>query len=178
MDKILTVSFNKDNKKTSSNCALYLGNRAQNNPWIQHNVRMPWDLIPENTMKGCNFFVTLNPDPNMDWYTNDTDKKTIITKFLKTIQELKDLNIINKCVFIYEYGKYGKKHGKLHFHGFIKTTQKQEFEKRIYQVFNDRSNLKHRTLNLKNIKSVKDRDQMTNYLKKEPQNKLKCLYFN
>ncbi len=178
MDKLLTIDFQQGNKKTSSNGVLTLGNSTPNHPWDIVNVRTPWDMIPEKLLSGMNFFFTLNPDPNVEWYTTDTDKKVIITKFLTCIQELKIRHTINKSISVYEYGQYGAKHGKLHFHGFLKTTDRQLVEKEFARVFNERSNIVHRTINTKHIKSVQDRDQMLAYMKKEQQNKLKCLYWN
>ena len=177
MDNLLTVDFQSD-KKTSSNGVLYLGNSTPPQPWNTANMRNPWDRIPDKLYKGMNFFFTLNPDPNCEWYTHDTDKKKIVTQFLCMMQELKFQHLINKSISIYEYGKYGAKHGKLHFHGFIQTKDKQSVEKVIAKHFNNRSNVLHRTINFKVIKSVTDRDQMLNYMKKEQQNKIKCLYWN
>ena len=177
MDKRLTVDF-QQNKKTYSNGVLTLGNSTPSTPWIPQNVRIPWDKLPDNLLPGMNFFITINPDPNCEWYTTDCDKKVIVTKFLTVIQELKFQNIINKSLAIYEYGQYGAKHGKLHFHLFIKTKDRETFEKEIAKTFNNRSNIVHRTVNSKHIKSVQDRDQMLNYMKKEQQNKIKCLYWN
>lgn len=176
--KLLTIDFQKGDKKTYSNGVLTLGNSTPNHPWDTTKVRTPWDKIPEKHLAGMNFFFTLNPDPNCEWYTHDVDKKVIVTKFLTLIQELKFRHLINKSISIYEYGQYGAKHGKLHFHGFLKTTDRQTVEKAFAEVFNNRSNIVHRTINTKIIKSVQDRDQMLNYMKKEQQNKIKCLYWN
>ena len=176
--KLLTIDFQQGNKKTYSNGVLTLGNSTPSQPWNTTNVRTPWDKIPEKLLQGMNFFFTINPDPNCEWYTTDCDKKVIVTKFLTLIEQLKNRHIINKSISIYEYGQYGAKHGKLHFHGFLKTTDRQTVEKEIAKIFNNRSNIVHRTINTKVIKSVQDRDQMLNYMKKEQQNKIKCLYWN
>ena len=175
---LLTIDFQQGNKKTYSNGVLTLGNSTPSQPWNTTNVRTPWDKLPEKLFQGMNFFFTINPDPNCEWYTTDCDKKVIVTKFLSLIEQLKFRHLINKSISIYEYGQYGAKHGKLHFHGFLKTTDRQTVEKEIANVFNNRSNIVHRTINTKHIKSVQDRDQMLNYMKKEQQNKIKCLYWN
>ncbi len=174
----LLIDFQQGNKKTYSNGVLTLGNSTPSTPWMTDQVRTPWDKLPDNLLKGMNFFFTINPDPNCEWYTTDCDKKVIVTRFLKLIQELKFRHLINKSISIYEYGKYGAKHGKLHFHGFIQTTDRQTVETEIAKEFNNRSNIVHRTINTKHIKSVQDRDQILSYMKKEQQNKLKCLYWN
>ncbi len=176
--KLLTIDFQQGNKKTYSNGVLTLGNSTPSQPWNTTNVRTPWDKLPDKLFQGMNFFFTINPDPNCEWYTTDCDKKVIVTKFLTLIERLKFRHLINKSISIYEYGQYGAKHGKLHFHGFLKTTDRQTVEKEFANVFNNRSNIVHRTINTKHIKSVQDRDQMLNYMKKEQQNKIKCLYWN
>lgn len=190
MQKLLTVEFGNNPIKTYSNRAvLSLGDSTATVPWKTSNFRCPWELIPEKVVKGCNFFFTINPDPHVDWYTHDSDKKTIIPKFLLLLQELKDKGIIINSVSVYEYGKFGKRHGKLHFHGIIKTKRRQEFEAEVLKVFNKRSNLRHCTVDTKTIKSVADRNRILNYMhtsktKKgkiysaEQQNKIKCLYYN
>ena len=184
-DKILTLDFNQKNTCTQQGL-LFLGNSRPTErpalerplqPWITANVRRAWDVVPQKSLRG-NFFMTLNPDPNCDWYTTNNDKKTIVTKFLTAIEKLKASRILLSSVFVYEYGDKGKKDGKIHFHGIIKTEDKDAITNAILKEFNQRSNAKHRTLNLKVIKKVSDRENMINYMKKECQNKKKCLYFN
>lgn len=174
---ILTLDFQRSNKKSSDTALLTLGNSSAHTPWKTTNVRVPWDKVPDKVLNGGNFFFTINPDPDVEWYTKDNDKKTIVTKFLTLFHKLKNQDIIKKSVSVYEYGKYGAKHGKIHFHGFISTTDKKAFEKAVYEVFNERANSRHRTLNLKIIKTTKDRQNMQAYLKKETHNKIKCLYY-
>lgn len=182
VNELLTVDFKKNCKPTG---LLYLGNsrpterpalERPRQPWDVNNVRRAWDVVPGKSLKG-NFFMTLNPDPNCDWYTTHNDKKLIVTKFLTTIHNLKVSRKLISSVFVYEYGQ-GKKDGKIHFHGIIKTEDKDAITDAILKEFNQRSNAKHRTLNLKIIKKVSDRENMITYMKKEQQNKKKCLYFN
>lgn len=137
---------------------------------------MPWNLLPDKLIKGMNFFITVNPDPDIDYYENT--KSFLIPKMLNLLDKLKSERLILKSIIVYEWGKSGAKHGKLHFHGFIKTKNRQEVEKEFNAVFNKKVNLRHRTTNIKHIKSVLDRDRMIKYCKKEQQNKLKCLYWN
>ena len=184
MENLLTVDFNQ-NKSSANGALLTLGNsnaslKNMHKPWNEEHIRVPWDLISEKYTHGGNLFFTINPDPNVDWYTHNTDKKTIFTKYLTMMEKLKSSQIIKKSICVYEYGKYGRcnGHGKLHFHGFVLTKDKQSFEKEVYKVFNNTSNAKHRTLNLKIIKSAQDRQNMLNYFKKENQNKIKCFYYN
>jgi len=181
--EILSIYFNDTRVKPIHNhkgtsLLLYLGNSNSLKPWELPGYRKPWDLIPSSHYRAMNFFVTINPDPNTDWYTTDTDKKVIIPLFLNLMQKLKNLDIIKKSISIYEYGKHGKKNGKLHFHCLISTKEKMEMLSQMYKLFNKRRNLKHCTVDCRHIKSVCDRNQMIHYLKKEQQNKLKCLFIN
>lgn len=178
--RLLTINFDKSRgaQQTESG-VLSLGNSTPIPPWKQPaNYRILWDDIPDKFYKGMNFLVTINPDPNCDWYIGDTHKATIITKYLNLMEKLQMNCTIRSSISIYEYGKYGKAHGKLHFHALIKTKDRCRFFVEVCRVFNKRSNLRHRTCDIKTIKSVKDRTQMINYFKKEIQNKKKCLYLN
>ena len=65
----LIIDFQQGNKKTYSNGVLTLGNSTPSTPWTPENVRNPWDKLPENLLPGMNFFITINPDPNCEWYT-------------------------------------------------------------------------------------------------------------
>lgn len=114
----LTVNFGSTTQ-TLGNALLSLGNSSALKPWEREGYRKPWNLIPDKHFKGMNFFVTINPDSNCDWYTHDVDRKTIVSRFLNAIQHLKNNLIILKSISVYEYGRYGKKHGKLHFHCII-----------------------------------------------------------
>ncbi len=180
--KLLTVDFNNSiipsqgNKKTSSFAALYLGNSAAPVPWKTDQYRSPWDTIEESHLKGMNFFFTLNIDPSIEWYENT--KKCQIPKVLLFFEKMKIRQLISRYVIIYEWGTKGKSHGKLHYHGFIKTKQKNELLEEFYKEFNNKTNARHRTIQLSVNKSVKDRENRIRYLRKESQNKIKCLYWN
>jgi hypothetical protein len=184
---ILTIDFNNIKKKhiptdaTSSlvdssipPAGMSLPDRI--NAERQSRLRISWDRLPVSTYNGGNFFFTLNPDPNTDWYTHNTDKKVIFDKYIETFEKIKDLGIIKKSYSVYEYGQ-GKKNGKIHFHGFILCNNKSGFIDEVCKVFNNTKNSKHRTLNLKTIKSTADRQRMQLYLKKETQNKIKLFYY-
>lgn len=176
-DKILTIDFSKtDKKKHIGLAALSLGNSAANPPWKQVNFRSPWSTIPEAHLKGMNFFFTLNIDPSVEWYKND--KKQQIPRVLLFLEKMKCDHLLSKYVIIYEWGEKGKKFGKLHFHGFLKTTQKDSLLDEFYKEFNCKVNVRHRTISLSVNKSVRDRENRIRYLKKEQQNKIKCLMWN
>ena len=177
---VLTIDFGKQSHKKNpffeARATTTLVDSSPFIPWKSIRHRMPWDLLPDKLIKGMNFFITVNPDPDIDYYENT--KAFLVPKMLNLLDKLKSERLILKSIIVYEWGKSGAKHGKLHFHGFIKTKNRQEVEKEFNAVFNKKVNLRHRTTNIKHIKSVLDRDRMIKYCKKEQQNKLKCLYWN
>lgn len=83
--------------------------------------------------------------------------------------------ILNKITLVYEYGERGKKHGKLHYHGLVKVSDRNTFEMKLLKVFNKNLNIRHRTLCTKLFQTVEDRTRYIKYLKKEKHNKEKCL---
>lgn len=176
MTDLLTVNFQSIGKKPIGLAALYLGNSAAIVPWKTDRWRSPWENIEENHLKGMNFFFTLNIDPSVEWYENT--KKCQIPRVIDFFEKMKRQQLISRYVIIYEWGKYGKSHGKLHYHGFIKSIRKPELIEEFRKAFNVKTNALHRTIQLSVNKSVKDRENRIRYLKKESQNKLKCLYWN
>ena len=176
---IFTINMNGGTTSLVDSTAPYFGPNLIGDPikyYSKLHTRVPWDLIPECHFRGMNFMVNINPDANCDWYTHDTDKQNLVPRLISLIEESKTKSLINKATFVYEYGKFGKQHGKLHFHGLIQTNKKQEFLKIISNKFNQRKNLIHRTCVIKHCKSPDDRNRFLNYMKKESQNKTKCLY--
>jgi len=134
-------------------------------------IRPSWTNLPPSHLKGMSHFITCNPDPDIDGYQNTS--RWINSRFIKLMETLSIKNIIEKCLIVHEYGN-----GKVHLHGFVKCKMACLVTKEINKVFNHRINLKHRTTRLNYIKSVKDRNNMLEYLKKEPHNKHKYLYKN
>jgi len=182
MNSLLTVDFSNtkpqegEKKKTYSLAALYLGNSAAIVPWKTARFRSPWDSIEDSHMKGMNFFFTLNIDPSIEWYENT--KKCQIPRVLLFFEKMKMQQLISRYVIIYEWGEKGRSHGKLHYHGFIKTIRKEELIEEFRKEFNKKTNALHRTIQLSVNKSVKDRENRIRYLRKESQNKIKCLYWD
>lgn len=177
---MLTIDFSKKpiemTKKTIGLSLLTLGNSSDPVPWKDKHYRCPWDEIPEEHMKGMNFFFTLNIDPSIDGYENT--KKWQIPKVLLFFKKMQMDRIISKYVIVYEWGKKGKSHGKLHFHGFIKTIKRNEFEDEVCKEFNRQTNCRHRTIQTSVNKDVATRERRINYIKKATQNKIKCLHWN
>ena len=177
-DNLLTVDFSAttDKKKHIGMASLPLGIGRQITPWKHDNYRSPWDTIPDDHLKGLNFTFNLNIDTNIDNYENT--KKFQIPKVLLFLEKMKTDKIIFKYIIVYEWGKFGKKSGKLHFHGLIKTKQRDIFTQEIGKEFNKKTNCMHRTLTTKHIKDLEHRVTYLKYLKKESQNKIKCLMYN
>lgn len=182
---MLTVDMNNSRTKTYSNdnksfplaaSTSTLVDSTSPNPWFKDHYRSPWNSFEGSHLKGMNFFLTINPDPDIDYYNNS--KKFLIPLMLKTLEKLKSSELINKYCIVYEWGQFGKKHGKLHFHGFIKTKKRHEVYKELNKVFNKKTNCAHRTTRIDYIKTLEDRSRFLNYCKKEQQNKLKCLIYN
>lgn len=180
MNSKLTVNFG--HTKTYSNDSKPKGHTSSlvdsmpSSPWKTIRHRMPWDLIGLKHYKGMNFFFTINPDPSIDFYENK--KLFLVPKILILLEKLKDEGLVKKSIIVYEWGKFGKKHGKLHFHGMLQTKDKQACIDKINKIFNKKTNCRHRTTRLDHIKTVVDRNRMIKYMQKEQHNKLKCLYWN
>ena len=136
--------------------------------------RVPWSDIPSKRLQACNLAFTLNADCRVDF--DVYDRKISNPKLINLLLELKKKDIVKKITCVYEYGEKGKLHGKLHYHGIASVNDRETFEKAILQTFNKRSDVKHRTLHTKLFKAVVDRDRYLNYMKKEEQNKKKCLF--
>lgn len=133
--------------------------------------RPSWSDLPPNHLKGMSHFFSVSPDPDIDGYQNTP--RWINAKFITLMETLRCNNIIQKCLIVHEHGN-----GKVHLHGFFKCKMPCIVAKEINKIFNQRVNLKHRTTRLNYIKSVKDRERMLTYLKKEKHNKHKYLYKN
>lgn len=182
LNKLLTIDFSlkkpiEMSKKTSSmNGVLYLGDSTPNPPWKTDQYRSPWELLDDNHLKGMNFIWTLNCDPAVENYANT--KKVQIPLLLNLLDNIKFSGDMQKSIVVYEWGKQGKRHGKLHFHGMLKTHNKNQVTQEFLKVFNSRLAISHRTFHIKHVRTVDDRTRYLNYMKKEQQNKKRCLYYN
>jgi len=146
-----------------------LGNR----PPSYLKTRYCWTDINDKYYQGINMTININPDPSkIEDYNNRKLVNNILCEYID--HETK----IMKAVGVYEYGSKGKEYGKLHYHIAIKILPKDrtDIENQLLKLFNQKSNCKHRTLQTKMIKDVKHRQDYINYMKKESQNKIKCLF--
>lgn len=173
----LIVNFQDITKKPIELASLPLGIGRQIVPWKTKNYRSPWNQIPEQHLKGCNLSFNLNLDTHIIGYQNT--RKWQIPRILLFFEQLKQKSIIKKYIIVYEWGKEGKSHGKLHYHGMVKSSNRFEFEEEILNEFNKRTQCKHRTLQTKIFNDVEHRSYLFNkYYRKETQNKIKCLMWN
>lgn len=180
--KIILFGNNKNTIEMTKNAGppkrlLSLGDSSRPNPWTPY-LGIPWKEISDKSIQGCNMAFTLNPDIRVDF---DVYGKVCIDKLLEVVWKLKCDNILKKIICVNEYGQNKDKStkspedGKLHFHGFVKVTNRQTFEKAMLKTFNKRCQLSHRTLQTKLFRQVEDRTRYYNYMKKEQQNQDKCL---
>ena len=177
INDILTIDFNGNKKnKVNDFGVLTLGNSTPIVPWKSDHYRASWDTIPIGHVKGMNLSININMDNTLDWYANT--KKIQIPAILLCFEKIKLEGIINKYVLVYEWGKYGKKDGKLHYHGLVKTKKKDEFINSVNKEFNKRKQCSHRTLRCNWIKDLEHRQRYLNYMRKESQNKIKCLMWD
>jgi hypothetical protein len=150
----------------------YLGDSIPKIPWRPF-YRIPWEDISDKTARSCNLIFTLNPDMRVDF--DCKDRKICNPKFMDLLHKMKMDGLLTHIVAIYEYGERGKSHGKLHYHGIAKVADRSKFEAELLKMFNKRSQVKHRTLHTKLVRTVADHDRYYKYMKKENQNKVKCL---
>lgn len=164
---------------------------------FKDNWRRPWDHLDMDELYSMNYHITINPDPlntlNLDVY----DHKLMFKIFRLFLTEAKKNNLYSKIISVYEYGKQGKKYGKLHFHVLFKTHCCNKLQELALKYFG--SNKKSRqktTVVVKRItldkhmpSSATPHDKLLNfreqcdyinktYMRKESQNKHKCLYSN
>lgn len=134
-------------------------------------LRHPWDKVNDHYYKDLNLVVNLNPDPKK---IEDYNNKKLVNKIL--LNFIDNEKTVTKAIGVYEWGKYGTNHGKLHYHFMVKVTNRKNFEDKLSELFNERYNLKCRTITSKVIKDVDHRNTYIKYMKKEQQNKIKCLF--
>lgn len=168
--KKLTLDFNiplNDTIRDSFIDGGPLGNRPPKNIL----TRYPWTDIDDKYYQGVNLSININPDPSK---INDYNNKKLLNNIL--LHYINNEVKIQKAIGVYEYGSKGAHYGKLHYHIAIKTNYRKDIEDKLIEMFNQRSNCKHRTLQSKPFKDVKHRTDYINYMKKETQNKIKCLF--
>lgn len=148
-------------------------------PWVNAahhmndpNIRRPWKDFQYIDTKGTvgEYSITLNPDTAIEDYNNKKKMIPILILFLKNNP------YVQRHVVVYEWGERGMSHGKLHFHMLVKVSSIEDFKKTLIPVFNVRRKYESRTFFCKKVKDKVHRETMLKYMKKEVQNRKKCLF--
>ena len=173
------------NKGTPEKCPLKQG-------W-----RLPWELLNCENLYNMQYHVTINPDPQCEWITSCNDLKLHNKKFKEFLRDCQKIKLYKNIISVYEYGKHGKEYGKVHYHLLLQTNKINKFIEMAISYFG--TNVRTRWNNtivkkqitidkcisagatlqekVSNYKSQIDYI-MNKYMKKESQNRLKCLYTN
>lgn len=171
------------NKETRESCPLKPG-------W-----RLPWDNLDNENLYNMQYHVTINPDPKCDWITSCNDLKTHNLKYKEFLRECKKNNFYKNIISVYEYGKNGKEYGKVHYHILLQTNKINKFIEMAISYFGtsnknrwrntvvkkqitiDKS-LSHDATNEEKVLNYRNQIDyiMNKYMKKESQNRHKCLY--
>lgn len=167
---------------------------------MHQNWRTPWDKLPMQFPSIFNYHFTINPDPKCSWITNNDCRcrKTHHKQLREFLSDAYNQKLFSNTCIVYEYGKYGKKFGKLHYHCLFRTAKAKKLQQCAFRYFkhtstkSDRScvykmishSLKKDTLNLSWYNSLKKcslleskRYIYNNYFRKENHNKIKCLTY-
>ena len=150
-------------------------------------------MLDKTHLMEMNYHVTISPDPlhSEDYYDRKVANK-VLRQFLR---ELKKNNYYKYIICVYEYGKRGKEYGKLHWHILFKTRFIRKIEEISNKYFATTKSRSKNTTVVKRIridKSYADRSDkqkvenyhkqinyiMREYMQKETQNKVKCLFTN
>lgn len=162
---------------------------------LHKNWRKPWDMLPSDYPEKFNYHMTINPDPKCTWIidNNCRDRKTHHKQLRSFLKEAFYLKLFSDVVIIYEYGKYGKKFGKLHYHCLFKTNKSGKLTAKAFEYFKHRSTKSSSAIVTKRIThSLKKGDNHSallmkasqlssknyiyiNYFRKETHNKMHCL---
>lgn len=160
---------------------------------FKENWRLPWDMLDRKNLYKMKYHVTISPDPihESDFYNRKFAHK-ILRQFL---EEIKKKGLFKNIIIVYEYGKRGKKYGKLHWHMLFETNKIRKIEEISNSYFATSKKRSRNTTVVKRIridKNMIDKSDeskvenyqrqidyiMSEYMQKETQNKIKCLYTN
>lgn len=162
---------------------------------MKSNWRKPWAMLPNDYPEKFNYHMTINPDPKCDWIINNNcvDKKTIHKQLRSFLKECFYLKLFSDVCIIYEYGRYGKKYGKLHYHCLFRTAKSGKLTEKAFEYFKHRTTKScsavvckrithslrtsetHNMLLMKSSTLSNKHYIYTNYFRKETHNKIKCL---
>lgn len=176
--------------ETAENISWFTSNGKPQTCPFKSRWRIPWENIDHNKVLDMNYSITINPDPNLSWLDDTRDRKLLNRKFRETLRICKNKKLYKNIIVIYEYGKQGKRYGKLHYHLLVNSKKINLFCDEFIKTFGTTKKRWKLTVVKKLIKpdyGIPDELKITNlndqkkyiyetYFRKEQHNKLKCLY--
>lgn len=164
---------------------------------LKQGWRLPWDILDNKDLYNMNYHVTINPDPQCEWITQCNDLKCHNKRFREFLLEVKKNRQYKNIICVYEYGKNGKSYGKIHWHILLQTNKINQFVEMAIKYFGTSNKNRWRNTIVKNSikidrkiseystaeEKVENYKQQINYImlkymRKESQNRKKCLYTN
>ncbi len=164
---------------------------------LKNGWRLPWDILDYENINNMQYHVTINPDPQCDWITQCNDLKTHNNRYREFLRDCKKNNLYKNIISVYEYGKNGKEYGKVHYHILLQTNKINKFIEMAITYFGTSNKTRWRNTVVKSpitidktvsqyasdIEKVENFKQqinyiMSKYMRKESQNRKKCLYTN
>jgi hypothetical protein len=158
--------------------------------------RLPWDNIDYAEVYNMKYHVTINPDPQCGWITSCNDLKLHNKRLKEFLREAKKEKAFKNIILVYEYGKNGKEYGKVHYHILLSTNKINKFTEMAISYFGSNNKTRWRNTVVKKpitldrnvsvdatdamkVENYRSQiDSILKYLKKESQNRHKCLYTN
>lgn len=164
---------------------------------FKQSWRLPWEMLDDEHLYKMQYHVTINPDPEVEWFTSGNDLKLHNSKFREFLTECKKETLYKNIIVVYEYGTRGREYGKLHWHILLSTNKINKFIEMAISLFGTKKKSRWTNTVVKKAITIDKklgihatdeekvenyRDQinyiMKEYMKKESQNKKKCLYTN
>ncbi len=198
IEKSLTIDWQSNPLVRTANSDLGFFQKVvtQTDP-LKQGWRLPWDNIDMEKLYEMKYHVTINPDPQCGWITSCNDLKTHNNHYREFIRECKKLKYFKNIISVYEYGKNGKEYGKIHYHILLQTNKINKFIEMAITYFGTSNKTRWRNTvvkstitldrklsdNATNEEKVNNNKQqinyiMSKYMRKESQNRVKCLYTN
>ncbi len=198
IEKKLTVDWQSTPLVQTANSEIGFFQKVVNQTCpLKPGWRLPWENIDMENVYNMKYHVTINPDPKCEWITSCNDLKTHNNRYREFIRDCKINKLFKNIISVYEYGKNGKEYGKVHYHILLQTNKINKFIEMAIMYFGTSNKTRWRNTVVKNEISldkslshdatneqkVENHKQQVNYImckymKKESQNRLKCLYTN
>lgn len=124
---------------------------------LKENWRKPYALFPEGYHKQFNYSFTINPDPRCKWIKDNDcrDRKSHHARLREFISDAHAKKLFSAVIVIYEYGKYGKKFGKLHYHLLFRTAKAKMLQDNALTYFTDNKANNHAVVKKRITHSLK-----------------------